>query len=67
MAPNPYFLGGGNNWFEAITFPDSLHGYATDADNPRLMKTTDGGVTWQMKKAPVAGYLCEFITAQAGG
>ena len=48
IGPDPLYLGGVNDFFSSITFADSLTGYATDASNPRMMKTTDGGVTWTL-------------------
>ena len=66
IGPNPYYYGGTFGWFQDITFCDSLHGFAFDGFNPRIMITADGGANWKFKHSPTLANCGQFLNSQLG-
>lgn len=65
MGPNRFYFGGGEAIYD-ITFPDSLTGYASSFTNPRILKSTDGGETWNLMLSKIVGHKMQFPTATVG-
>lgn len=64
IAPNSHYFG--SDWITDITFTDTLVGYATNVINPKILKTTDGGINWQEKLCKTPGSRIKFLTKNTG-
>lgn len=66
IAPNRFDIGGVNGSVYNIYFVDQQVGFALPSWATLYLKTTDGGATWQHKKAPITPYVINFYDHSIG-